>query len=111
MSFPDCWIVYLRDPKTASRCEAYVVATPQERSHAEKRLGNACVSVRIDGITPQGIWYSEWLAGRDGAGFCLYVFGKEEVAKVEASRSWLRNTQDVVRLETLRCKRLTFKKD
>lgn len=110
MNFPDCWIVYLQDTKS-TKYVAYVVTSPEQRTLAEKRLGNACVTVRLDGVTPQGIFYSEWLAGRDGAGFCLYVFGKEEVAKLAASRSWLRNSRDVVRLETLRCKRLTFEKD
>lgn len=79
--------------------------------HFYRKVGGVAGSVDVRGLSlfldaqAAGIFYEDWLAGPDGAAFCLYP-RSEQVGQVAVAKSYLRNTRDVVRCSSVVCEYL-----
>lgn len=65
-------------------------------------FGTFCVECEKLDRTPNGIAYDWGLSGPDGAWFTLYPTESQAIEEVRTAKRWLRDTQDVVSIETLR---------
>ena len=59
-----------------------------------------------DQVTPSGVQYHEELAGPEGMSFMLFDFPDTTKEQLQQAKAFLRSSRDVVRMSTLRIKKL-----
>ena len=65
-------------------------------------FGTFCVDCEKLDRTPNGIAYAWGVSSSDGAWFTLYPTESQKAEEVKVAKRWLRETQDVVSISTVR---------
>lgn len=93
------WLIYNRDTK-----EAVLTSSREVADYPERVIEGGWVD-SIWGTTPQGLFWTEWLEGPQGAGFKLFQEPHHTDKDVKHAKAWLRRTRDV---STIKVQPITF---
>lgn len=87
--------------QTHARLVMGLPAAEKLRDQWEAELNPSREVTSIESVSGciHGVLYSEWIAGCEGASFRLWCW-PEHRKKARAARQYLRDTRDVVRIET-----------